>query len=63
LLTLGAGHGQPCDGKPLSSEHCDWLGECAEPARQLFAAGQRLAQEHVGWEFLKYSIGPDSSSE
>jgi hypothetical protein len=53
LLTLGAGRGQPCDGEPPSFEHCDWLGECAEPARQLFAAGQRLAQEHVGWEFLR----------
>jgi hypothetical protein len=63
LLTLGAGRGQPCDYEPPSSEHCDWLGECAEPARQLFAAGHRLAQEHVGWEFLKNSIGPDSSSE
>jgi hypothetical protein len=61
LLTRGAGHGQSCDGEPLSSEHCDWLGECAEPVRQLFAAGQRLAQEHVGWEFLKNSPGPDSS--
>jgi Uncharacterized protein conserved in bacteria C-term(DUF2220) len=53
LLTLGAGHAQPRDGDPLSSEHCDWLGECAEPVRQLFAAGHRLAQEHVGWEFLQ----------
>jgi hypothetical protein len=53
LLTLGAGHRQPCDGEPLSLEHCDWLGECAEPVRRLFAAGHRLAQEHVGWEFLQ----------
>ena len=52
LLALGAGRSQPCDGEPPSSEHCDWLGEYAEPARQLFAAGQRLAQERVGWEFL-----------
>jgi hypothetical protein len=28
------------------------LETCAEPARQLFAAGQRLAQEHAGWEYL-----------
>jgi hypothetical protein len=39
------------------------LGECAEPVRRLFAAGHRLAQEHVGWEFLNNSIGPVSSSE
>ena len=52
LLKLGAGLGQPYDGDAASPTLCDWLGECAEPARQLFAANQRLAQEHIGWEFL-----------
>ena len=61
LLKHGNGHGQPYDGEAAPLELCDWLGDCAEPARQLFAAGQRLAQEHVGWEFLKKSPGPDSS--
>lgn len=53
LLTQGQGHGQPWEGEPPSSTLCDWLGEFAEPARQLFAAGQRLAQERIGWEFLQ----------
>jgi hypothetical protein len=53
LLTLGSGRGQPWEGEPPSSTLCDWLGELAEPARRLFASGQRLAQEHVGWEFLQ----------
>lgn len=53
LLTLGSGHGQPWEGEPPSSTLCDWLGDCAEGARQLFGAGQRLAQERVGWEFLQ----------
>lgn len=53
LLKLGAGHEKPWDGEPPSSDQCDWLGECAEPVRQLFAAGHRLAQEHVGWQFLR----------
>jgi len=53
LLTLGAGRGQPWEGEPASSTLCDWLGDCAEPVRTLFNAGERLAQEHVGWEFLK----------
>jgi hypothetical protein len=52
LLTLGAGHGQFWEGDPPSPTLCDWLGECAEPARILFDAQQRLAQEHVGWKFL-----------
>jgi hypothetical protein len=53
LLKLGEGRGQPWEGEPPSSTLCDWLGECATPVRQLFAASQRLAQEHVGWEFLR----------
>jgi len=52
LLTLGAVRGQPWEGEPASSTLCDWLGDCAEPARLLFASSQRLAQEYVGWEFL-----------
>ncbi len=56
LLALGHGRGQPWEGDPPSSTLCDWLGDCAEPVRQLFAAGKRLAQEHVGWEFLQDSM-------
>lgn len=54
LLAAGNGQGQPWEGEPPSPTICDWLGECAEPARQLFAANQRLAQEHIGWEFLQH---------
>jgi hypothetical protein len=57
LLTLGVGCSQPWKGEQPSSTLCDWLGSCAEPTRQLFAAGHRLAQEHVGWEFLLEKIG------
>ena len=39
--------------EPPSATLCDWLETCAEPARQLFATGQRLAQERIGWEFLQ----------
>ena len=53
LLALGAAHGQPWEGEPPSPQLCGWLGPCAEPARRLFAAGQRLAQERIGWEFLR----------
>ena len=53
LLTLGVGHGQPWAGEPASSTLCDWLGDCADPVRTLFTAGERLAQEHMGWDFLK----------
>ncbi len=58
LLSLGSGFGQVCAGEPPSSTLCDWLGSLAEPTRQLFAAGQRLAQERIGWEFLRGISGP-----
>jgi len=42
-----------CQGEPPSSSLCDGLQPLAEPVCQLFAANHRLAQEHVGWEFLQ----------
>ena len=59
LLALGEGCGQPWEGEPPSSTLCDWLGDLAEPVRQLFASGHRLAQEHVGWEVLVRERGTD----
>lgn len=53
LLKLGEGRSQPWEGEPPSFTLSDWLGEFAEPARQLFYSNQRLAQEHLGWEFLQ----------
>ncbi len=53
LFTLGAGLEQAAESEPASAAFCDWLGELAGAARQLFASNQRLAQEHVGWEFLR----------
>jgi hypothetical protein len=53
LFTLGDGCGQPWEFEPPSSSLCDWLCNYAEPARQLFASGKRIAQEHIGWEFLQ----------
>jgi len=54
LLALGADRSQPWEGEPPASTLCDWLGELADPARELFRSGRRLAQEHVGWEFLQH---------
>ncbi|MEI6034100.1 MAG: Wadjet anti-phage system protein JetD domain-containing protein [Verrucomicrobiae bacterium] len=51
MLRLGAA--QPWDGDPPPPALCDWLAGCAEPARQVVSARCRLAQEHVGWEFLQ----------
>lgn len=52
LLLRGDGRGQRWEFEQPSPSLCDWLGDCAEPARRLFASGKRLAQEHIGWEFL-----------
>jgi hypothetical protein len=54
LLDFGEGCAQPWEGETPAPTLCDWLEECGEPARRLFATGQRLAQEHVGWEFLRW---------
>jgi hypothetical protein len=53
LLALGSSHPQPSDCEPPPTNLADWLGELAEPTRQLFAARLRLAQERLGWEFLQ----------
>ena len=58
LLTFRAAGAQPWSGDPPTGTLCDWLGACAEATRQLFATGQRLAQEHVGWEFLRRQEDP-----
>ena len=57
LLVLGKVRGQHWEGEPPSSTLCDWLGDCAERVRRLFAAGKRLAQKYVGWEFLRDEAG------
>lgn len=36
----------------LDEEDRRWLGELSEQVDALFNAGHRLAQEHIGWEFL-----------
>ncbi len=53
LLRFGAGRAQPWEGEPPPPALCDWLSDCADSARNLFAASRRLAQEHVGWAFLQ----------
>jgi hypothetical protein len=62
LLTVANGRGQPWEGEPPSSTLCDWLGDCAGPVRQLFAGSQRLAQEHIGWEFLRDKTGTEGNA-
>lgn len=52
LLKLGNDRGTPLEADQSSPDLCDWLEVCAEPVRRLFAAGQRLPQEYIGWEFL-----------
>ncbi len=53
LLSLGEGKEAPWDGEPALRVDCDWLGEAAEAAWAVLSTGKRLAQEHVGLEFLQ----------
>lgn len=59
LLAVTDGHGQAHDAPAPAPTLCDWLGDCAESVRRLFAAGRRLAQEHIGWEFLRNHLTDD----
>jgi hypothetical protein len=52
LLKLGEGKETDWDGDPADESSIDWLGELSGEVRQLFVKSKRLAQEHVGWEFL-----------
>lgn len=36
----------------VSDADLAWIGELAESVRPLLASGRRLAQEHIGWEYL-----------
>lgn len=53
LFILGNSRELASERESSPSSFCDWLGELADAARQLFASNHRLAQEHVGWEFLR----------
>ncbi|MCP5518512.1 MAG: hypothetical protein H7A45_14765 [Verrucomicrobiales bacterium] len=53
LLRLGQGRETAWTGDPGTPEECAWLGELADPVLQLLAAGKRVAQEHLGWEYLQ----------
>jgi hypothetical protein len=59
LVKLGDGRAQNWTFEPPSSSLCAWLGDYAEPARRLFASGKRIAQEHIGWEFLQGKTAMD----
>ncbi len=52
LLALGEERSQQWDEEPPSADLCNWLAALAAPAYELFSKRLRLAQEHVGWEFL-----------
>lgn len=62
LLDLGVVCIKGWEGETPSPTLCDWLEGCGEPVRRLFAAGRRMAQEHVGWEFLRTTSGEDVAS-
>jgi hypothetical protein len=59
LLKLPKECTNPGKERCLPHTLCDWLETVAEPSRQLLATGRRLAQEHIGWEFLQGVTGMD----
>lgn len=62
LLEVGTGCEGVWEGDAVSEEGLHWVGELADPVRLLFRRGQRLAQEHVGWELLSQTLrSPDAA--
>ena len=58
LLTLGHGKEIVSKGEDaLEPAEFEWLQELAPSAKALLDSGRRLAQEHVGWEFLSQRRG------
>lgn len=59
LLELGRGkETRIVDNEPVPTVDFEWLGYLEEPVQRLFNSRSRLAQEHVGWEFLQIE-GPE----
>lgn len=52
LLEIAQGKETDWDGEPADESCTEWLGDLAVQVRKLFARNKRLAQEHMGWEFL-----------
>jgi hypothetical protein len=52
LLELGKGKESEWDGPAADEQSLRWLDILEAPARQLFGRRMRLAQEHLGWEWL-----------
>lgn len=52
LLESTANFAQPAGDEAATLTDCEWLGELAGAAHALCGANRRLAQEHIGWEFL-----------
>jgi hypothetical protein len=58
LLKIGQGKEKPLEAlEPASEIEYAWLADLAEPVRIILESGKRLAQEHVGWEFLCTQTG------
>ncbi len=53
LLETASGKETDWDGEPADESCTEWLGDLAARVRELFARNKRLAQEHIGWEFLR----------
>lgn len=46
------------DPDSAAAELCQWLGPLANDSSRLLAQGKRLAQEHIGWDFIEGKDAP-----
>lgn len=52
LLKFNAAAAVAEEDEVVSDTDLAWIGDVAESVRPLLVSGRRLAQEHIGWEFL-----------
>lgn len=45
-----------CVDVPADRELCRWLGSLGDAAWAVLSGGNRLAQEHIGWQFLQSQL-------
>lgn len=66
LLEVGQGKERPCEDPTVDDELeklASWLGESTAPALEIMRRGNRLAQEAIGWEFLRNAAGCSQEEE
>jgi len=53
LLNINNSHEQPYKSDNYNLELCNWMEDLGHQTYELFKNNKRIAQEHIGWNFLR----------